>query len=39
MAVALLDPFAAYAFDHEGEDEDALAKDMFEPIEEWGSAP
>ncbi len=39
MAVALLDPFAAYAFDHEGDDEDALAKDMFEPIEEWGSAP
>jgi hypothetical protein len=35
MAVQLLDPFAAYAFDPESEDADKLAKDQFEPLDEF----
>ena len=44
MAVTLLDPVAAFAFDPENDDEDKLAKDQFRPLDEvlegdWRSAP
>lgn len=43
MAVALLDPYAAFAFDPENLDPDKLAKDQFKPIDEeiegWRMAP
>lgn len=40
MAVTLLDPLAAFAFDPESEDEDKLAKDQYESLEQqinWGA--
>jgi hypothetical protein len=43
MAVQLLDPFAAFAYDPESSDEGKLEKDQFRPIDEeipgWASAP
>jgi hypothetical protein len=43
MAVALLDPYAAYAYDPENEDEDKLAKDQYQPLAiavgDWRRAP
>jgi len=44
MAITLLDPLAAFAFDIEDEDEDKLAKDQYPPLDEvmggeWRSAP
>lgn len=44
MAITLLDPYAAFAFDPEDADPDKLAKDQFKPLEdelggEWRMAP
>ena len=44
MAITLLDPYAAFAFDSENLDPDKLAKDQFKPLEEelageWRMAP
>lgn len=43
MAISLLDPYAAFAFDPEDQDPDKLAKDQFKPIDEelpgWRMAP
>jgi hypothetical protein len=43
MAIALLDPYAAFAFDPENLDPDKLAKDQFKPLDEeigeWRMAP
>lgn len=44
MAVTLLDPFAAWASDPEGEEEDKLAKDQYPSLDEelgygWRAAP
>lgn len=44
MAVKLLDPYAAFAFDDENEDGDKLAKDQYKPLDEeldfnWRRAP